>query len=527
MVGVAAHICAASPGGPRHNAAQTREERRSKDNGIWLCQNCGRIVDADPSSYPAEKLNEWKRGAQEKAFLEAVAPSQAAPSAEAARIASLIAFGNREGADAALDEAFAKFHTAATTDFAGYTRGSLWKQQQVELTLKVLDHDHDEFSAFNVSKLPPALEVAPEITIVAPPGTGKTITVLQLTQFALSEGTIVPLYFRLSEVSEKDGGLFGAWRRRPAFQGVSDNDFFRLADRGRLLFVLDGWNELEPGARRQIRLSLEQFRRDWPHLRVIVTTRQQVLDVPVSGPRLAIEPLSEHQQMAIARALAGEPGAKTVDEARRTDGVRQLIAAPLYLSTLLASGVSGARPTTKEGLLRLFVEKHERAPEHAEALRTAVLGCHTLVLRALANRIMTTSTMINEMDARRVVTEVMKALRDDSLIAGQPEPLDILDALASHHVLTRSGSGQPTFAFQHQQFQEWFGSYEVEDLIRRSAVGEGPARDRLRSEILDQPAWEKSILFAAERVRARKTALRSWRTRFVSPWPSIRCWRRK
>jgi hypothetical protein len=498
MVGVAAHICAASPGGPRYNAAQTREERRSKGNGIWLCQNCGRIVDADPPSYPVEKLKEWKRGAQEKAFLEVVAASQAAPNAEAARIGSLIAFGNREGADAAFDEAFAKFHAAATADFAGYTRGPLWKQQQVELTLKILDQD--EVPPFSISKLPPALEVAPEITIVAPPGTGKTITVLQLTRFALSEGTIVPLYFRLGEVSEKDGGLFGAWRRRPAFQGILDNDFVRLAERGRVLFVLDGWNELEPGARRQIRLSLEQVQRDWPHLRVIVTTRQQVLDVPVSGPRLAIEPLSEPQQMAIARALAGETGVKIVDEARRTDGVRQLIAAPLYLSTLMASGVAGARPTTKEGLLRLFVEKHERAPEHAEALNTSLLGCHTLVLRALANRMMTTSTTINEADARRVVTKVVKALRDDGLIAGQPEPLEVLDALASHHVLTRSGSGQPTFAFQHQQFQEWFGSYEVEDLMRRSASGESLARDRLRSEIMDQPAWEESVFFAAERV---------------------------
>jgi hypothetical protein len=427
---------------------------------------------------------------------------EALSAGKAARIGSLIASDNREGADSSFDEAIKKFHAAAIEDLAGYTRGPLWKQQQVELTLKILDEG--ELPPFNISKLPPALEVAPEITIVAPPGTGKTVTVLQLTRFALAEGTIVPLYFRLGDVSESDGGLLGAWRRRPAFQGLSDADFVRLAERGRILLVLDGWNELEPGARRQIRLSLEQVRRDWPHLRVIVTTRQQVLDVPVSGPRLAIEPLSEPQQIAIARALVGEPGVKIVDEARRTDGVRQLIATPLYLSALLASGAAGARPTTKEGLLRLFVEKHERAPEHAEALNASLLGCHTPVLRALANRMMTTSTTIKEVDARRVVTEVMKSLRDDGQIAGQPEPLEVLNALAGHHVLTRSGSGNPTFSFQHQQFQEWFGSYEVEDLMRRSAGGESPASERLRSEILDQPAWEESVLFAAERLSRKE-----------------------
>ncbi len=495
---VAAHICAASPGGPRYNAAQTQSERRSKDNGIWLCQNCGRLVDADPASYPVEKLKEWKRSAQEKAFHELVAPSQPSPSAEAARIGSLIASDNREGADTSFDQAFHKFRAAAGEDLAGYTRGVLWKQQQVELTLKILNEG--DVPPFSISKLPPALEVAPEITIVAAPGTGKTITVLQLTRFALSEGTIIPIYFRLGDVSESDGGLFGAWRRRAAFRGISDADFVRLAERGRILLVLDGWNELEPGARRQIRLSLEQVRRDWPHLRVIVTTRQQILDVPVSGPRLAIEPLSEPQQMAIARALAGEPGAKIVDEARRTDGVRQLIATPLYLSALLTSGVVGARPNTREALLRLFVEKHERESEHAEALSASLLGCHTPVLRALANRMMTTSTTMNEADARRVVTNAMKVLRDDGQIAGLPEPLEVLNALASHHVLTRSDSGNPTFSFQHQQFQEWFGSYEVEDLMRRSANGEGTARGQLRSEILDQPAWEELVLFAAERL---------------------------
>ena len=89
-IGVAAHICAASMGGPRYNPAQTTQARRGRDNGIWLCQNCGRLVDADPASYPVEKLKEWKRSAQEKAFHELVAPSQPSPSAEAARIASRV-----------------------------------------------------------------------------------------------------------------------------------------------------------------------------------------------------------------------------------------------------------------------------------------------------------------------------------------------------------------------------------------------------------------------------------------------------
>jgi hypothetical protein len=59
-VGVAAHIAAASPGGPRYDAAQTKEKRGSITNGIWLCQTCAKLVDADASAYSTETLHRWK-----------------------------------------------------------------------------------------------------------------------------------------------------------------------------------------------------------------------------------------------------------------------------------------------------------------------------------------------------------------------------------------------------------------------------------------------------------------------------------
>jgi hypothetical protein len=37
MVGVGAHITAASPGGSRYDGSLTAEERASEANGIWMC----------------------------------------------------------------------------------------------------------------------------------------------------------------------------------------------------------------------------------------------------------------------------------------------------------------------------------------------------------------------------------------------------------------------------------------------------------------------------------------------------------
>lgn len=69
-IGVAAHITAASSGGPRYDPTLTSEQRQSPDNGIWLCQSCAKLVDSDTGRYTAEVLLAWKRFSEEAAFSE-------------------------------------------------------------------------------------------------------------------------------------------------------------------------------------------------------------------------------------------------------------------------------------------------------------------------------------------------------------------------------------------------------------------------------------------------------------------------
>jgi hypothetical protein len=66
-VGVACHINAASPEGPRYDPLQTEDERRSIENGIYLCQTCSKLVDNDPGRFPAGSLREMKREAETNA----------------------------------------------------------------------------------------------------------------------------------------------------------------------------------------------------------------------------------------------------------------------------------------------------------------------------------------------------------------------------------------------------------------------------------------------------------------------------
>jgi len=69
-MGVASHVTAASPGGARYDPSLSAEQRKSYDNGIWLCEYCGRLVDKDEATYPVELLREWKASAEERAGME-------------------------------------------------------------------------------------------------------------------------------------------------------------------------------------------------------------------------------------------------------------------------------------------------------------------------------------------------------------------------------------------------------------------------------------------------------------------------
>lgn len=60
LIGIAAHITAASPGGPRYDSSMSQDQRIHGDNGIWLCSNCASLIDKDPEKFSIELLKNWK-----------------------------------------------------------------------------------------------------------------------------------------------------------------------------------------------------------------------------------------------------------------------------------------------------------------------------------------------------------------------------------------------------------------------------------------------------------------------------------
>ncbi len=102
--GEAAHITAAAPDGPRFDPGLTPEQRRSAENGIWMCRRHAWIIDRDEQTYTVDQLRRWKAerearsagalvdpmSAAMRAAAEAMGKAQAPPPALPARFGRLL-----------------------------------------------------------------------------------------------------------------------------------------------------------------------------------------------------------------------------------------------------------------------------------------------------------------------------------------------------------------------------------------------------------------------------------------------------
>lgn len=154
-IGVAAHITAASVGGPRYDVSLTEKARKSMSNGIWLCSNCSIAIDRDIGRYPVGLLIQWKNEAEQKAKEElgkklahkddAIDTLTAAFTGQSKRIIpSAISNIHRASANAleTLDPRF----TVKSTYAEGMTHFGLFPKQDVPLKMNILKEYAQEYT---------------------------------------------------------------------------------------------------------------------------------------------------------------------------------------------------------------------------------------------------------------------------------------------------------------------------------------------------------------------------------------------
>lgn len=477
-IGTAAHICAAAPGGPRYDENMSPTERSSAKNGIWMCRDHGNAIDSTDPEFTVERLREWKRQVEIESWQQVLRNEAVC--------------GPAVVTDAQLRT---RIRYAAEAELKVFQRTAKWPSTSVALTLKV-DRVDDPMTT---SALALAVMALDDLILIAPPGMGKTTTIFQIAEGLLANGNGMPFVIPLGNWATEGVAVLDSLLKRPALRGISEDDFRNAATQPGVVLLLDGWNELDLDARKRARVQVDNLKAELPELGLVVSTRRQALDVPFGGTRVDLLPLNEVQQMQIAVAMRGDAGAKLVDQAWRTAGVRELVTIPLYLTALLSLPEHAPFPTTKEEVLRHFVSAHEKEASRAEALHAVTRGLQQdflVDLAVFATR--TESTDVSDSNARRSISETVKRLADNGQITNKPEPDGVLGVLVSNHVLMRAGD-VPGYSFQHQQFQEWYTSHLVEHRIIRE-VDDPKGREALKAEILNLPVWEEAILFAIERL---------------------------
>jgi hypothetical protein len=443
-IGTAAHICAAAPGGPRYDEKMSQAERSSAKNGIWMCRDHGKAIDSTDPEFTVERLHEWKRQAEIESW--SLVLRNEAP---------------REPAVAADTELSARIRKAAEADLKVFQQTVKWPSTSIALTLKVDGFDN----SVTTSALARAVMSLDDLILVAGPGMGKTTTLFQIAEGMLASSNGMPFVVPLGDWATEGATVLESILKRPAFRGISEDDFRIAAARPGIVLLLDGWNELDAQARARARVQVSRLKAELAELGLVVSTRRQALDVPFGGTLVDLLMLDEDQQMQIAVAMRGDAGAKLLDQARRTAGVRELVTIPLYLTSLLSLPENTPFPTTKEEVLRHFVSAHETDASRAEALRATLQGLQQDYLDGLAVfATRTANTALSESNARRSIFETATLLAGNGQITIRPQPDVVLDVLVSNHVLTRVGD-TPGYSFQHQQFQEWYASHSVQRRI--------------------------------------------------------------
>lgn len=499
-VGTAAHITAASKGGPRYNPTLTSDERKHESNGIWLCPGCGRLIDADDTHFTVETLRAWKVDAEKQAFESIAYALSDELETPAFTTVTDLTFARRLGLPATddVESCTLTLIKAAKNDISAFKSAISWPKHPVFLSLKLVNGN--ETRSFSAANLAEANNNFNEITVIAPPGTGKTTTLIQVTESILESNKNVAVYISLSEWAVQSISFFQSLSSRSAFVGFKAEHFALMAHSARLTLVLDGWNELNEGAKLRVASEIKSLRRDYPDIRINLSTRQNDLDIPLTGPIVRVDALSEEQQMEMAVSLRGDEGESLIDHAWRTPGIRDLVSIPLYLTVLLSQTSGATLPTTKEEILRLFVDNHEQDKEKATELRKIFSGIHREILYKLAaEATYKITTTISESKARSLCKSVTDSLIEQGQLATPIEPAAALNAFVNLHTLIRSDA-DGALSFQHQQFQEWYASFHVEDLMISAKGGNAEDFDKLREGVIDQRIWEESILFACERL---------------------------
>lgn len=317
------------------------------------------------------------------------------------------------------------------------------------------------------------------VTLEAPPGGGKTTTLIQVARALGAAGRIV---FLIDLPSWVGSGLevldYIASRQAFRSRELSANAISRLHGDLQFLFLLNGWNEIgDEDASKALRL-VRDLDSNFPKAGIAVATRTHYVNPPLRGA-IRLELLAVGGD-ARARYLAdrlGERGFLLRSMLDDNPVLDELTKTPLILSEVAALFEAGITiPDTKMGVLEAAVRLHEKAEQHANHLEGPPLSGRASVYLAALAEVITEKGGTSLLDdaAREVAGTTLDDLKSAKQVRADTEPATILHTLCGHHLLVPDDDKPVSYRFVHQQFQEFYVAETLKQRLLALAESEDP-----------------------------------------------------
>ena len=405
-----------------------------------------------------------------------------------------------EPTDAELINKTRRATEAVTQAWARKTKG----HPLIDLTAVRLSPDGAESTdLLSLEDIDQALAQSRRLVLEGPAGRGKTTTLIQLAQRALS--TSIPFIVELPAWTSSRQGILNYIAGIHAFQaeGLTAADLARVQQTEPFLLLLNGWNEIAESNSMQANDALRELERDFPGAGIIVATRTHHLTPPLPGAlRLRLLSLSREQRAAYLAARFGvkNGGLRALIDA--DPSLDELTRTPFILSEVASLFEAGVEiPSTKIGVLAEVLLLQEQRDEHRNALQSApTFGRQADYLKALATEMTRLGAVaLPEADARTVTATITRELVEQ----GQIEPVgapNVIATLTAHHVVERLDYPETAFQFEHQQLQEYYASLDLQTLLLALRNDDHEVTNRFMSEYVNDSAWAEPLRMIAEKL---------------------------
>lgn len=334
------------------------------------------------------------------------------------------------------------------------------------------------------------------------PGSGKTTTLIQVAQKLIDQER-VPFLLSLPEwIDSANDNIIDYLANNPCLssRSITTDNLLSLYKSGKLVFLLNGWNEVEPSNITKATRLLARLNREFTAAGIILATRESSFPPPFfDKSKLTIKELSNSQRRQLIQHLISEDISGQIENNR---SLSQITRTPLFLIELIKIYQDNyTLPKTRVEIFEQVIRRIENSSEHSANLQSSpIFGKSEYYLTWLSSY--TTrlgQVIIKYNNACSEIKAASTQLQHDGQLQTVPEPNDIMNILCDHHILVKSSYPDVTIRFVHQQFQEYYAYLYIKKWIQM-VVESKEDKDvcQFQEEIINYPIWEEPLKLLAE-----------------------------